>query len=92
MTFLIQSAMIVLFGVADVLGFLFWTFVGAFFVHRANLAMENLARRQQLAILNRKAARPRLRNRDRLFWVAVSKLWPHWRSALLIVQPGTIVK
>ncbi len=72
--------------------YLFWTFMRAFFVRRANLAMENLALRQQLAILNRMAARPRLQNRDRFFWVTISKLWPHWRSALLIVQPETIVK
>ncbi len=71
---------------------LLWIFVRAFFARRANLTMENLALRQQLAIFNRKAARPRLRNRDRLIWVAISKLWPHWRSALLIVQPETIVK
>ncbi len=37
---------------------LFWTFVRAFFAHRANLAMENLALCQQLAIMNRKTARP----------------------------------
>ncbi len=39
---------------------LFWIFVRAFFVRRVNLAMENLALRQQLAILKQKAARPRL--------------------------------
>ncbi len=66
---------------------LLWIFVRAFFVHRANLAMENLALRQQLAILNRKAARPRLRIRDRWFWMAISKLLPNWRSILLIMQP-----
>ncbi len=37
---------------------LLWVFVRAFFVYRANLAMENLALRQQLAIMNRMAARP----------------------------------
>ena len=71
---------------------LLWVFVRAFFARRANLAMENLALRQQLAILNRKAARPRLRNRDRFFWMVISRLWPNWRSALLIVQPETVVK
>ena len=71
---------------------LFWTFVRVFFAHRANLAMENLALRQQLSVLSRKTARPRLRNRDRFFWTAISKLWPNWRSALLIVQPETVVK
>ncbi len=71
---------------------LFWTFVRAFFAHRANLALENLALRQQLAILNRKTTHPQLRNCDRFFWVMISKLWPNWRSALLIIQPETVVK
>ena len=71
---------------------LFWTFVRAFLVSRTNLAMENLALRQQLALLNRKTARPHLRNSDRLFWVTISKLWPHWRSALVILRPETVVK
>ncbi len=42
---------------------LLWLFVKAFFARRASLTMENLALRQQLAIMNRKTARPRLRNR-----------------------------
>ncbi len=71
---------------------LLWIFVRAFFTRRVNLTMENLALRQQLVIINRRAARPRLRNRDRLFWVAISKLWPNWRTALLIVRPETVVK
>ena len=69
-----------------------WTLLRALLARRANLAMENLALRQQLAILNRKIARPRLRNRDRFFWVWLRKLWPYWRSALLIVQPESVVK
>ncbi len=71
---------------------LIWIFVRALFVRRANLAMENLALRQQLTVLNQKAIRPRLRNRNRFFWVAISKFWPNWRSVLLIVQPDTVVK
>ena len=71
---------------------LLWIFVRAFLARRANLALENLALRQQLAIINRRAALPRLRNRDRFFWVTISKLWPNWRSALLIVHPETVVK
>ncbi len=71
---------------------LIWKFVRAMFVRRANLVMENLALRQQLSVFSRKTARPRLRNRDRFFWAAISKLWPNWRSALLIVQPETVVK
>jgi hypothetical protein len=38
--------------------------------HR-QLALENLALRQQLTVHRRAVARPRLRRGDRLFWVAV---------------------
>jgi hypothetical protein len=36
---------------------------------RRALVLENLALRHQLAVLQRTAARPRLRPCDRLFWV-----------------------
>ena len=49
--------------------------------NRAALVAENLAVRQQLAVLNRSAKRPRLRRRDRIFWVWISRLWRGWRSA-----------
>ena len=38
----------------------------ALFRDRSQLALENLALRQQLAILHRKAPRPRLRSADRV--------------------------
>ena len=53
---------------------------------------ENLALRQQLAILQRTARRPKLRQRERVFWVWLSKLWRHWRSALLVVKTDTVVR
>ena len=68
------------------------SFVVALFRNRLDLATENLALRQQLAILQRSARRPRLRVRDRIFWVWLSKLWSHWRSALLVVKPDTVVR
>lgn len=37
------------------------------FRDRAELAAENLALRQQLAVLQQKSERPRLRKRDRIF-------------------------
>jgi hypothetical protein len=43
-------------------------FFSAFSQHR-DLALENLALRQQLAIFKRRHPRPRLRPTDRLFWV-----------------------
>ena len=60
--------------------------------NRAALIAENLALRQQLAVVSRTATRPRLRQRDRIFWVWISRLWRDWRSALIVVQPETVVR
>ena len=62
------------------------------FRNRGELALENLALRQQLAVLRAKKKRPRVRPVDRIFWVWLSRLWSNWRSALLIVQPETVVR
>jgi hypothetical protein len=29
---------------------------------------------------------------DRLFWVALSRMWSNWRDALIIVKPETVVR
>ena len=60
--------------------------------NRATLIAENLALRQQLAVISRTATRPRLLQRDRIFWVWISRLWKDWRSALVLVQPHTVVR
>jgi transposase InsO family protein len=67
-------------------------FLRAFVVSRATLAAENLALRQQLSVLEHTVKRPKLRPRDRRFWVWLSRLWPAWRSVLRIVQPDTVTK
>ncbi|MCZ6653459.1 MAG: hypothetical protein O7D91_10595 [Planctomycetota bacterium] len=59
---------------------------------QTELAAENFALRQQLAILEHNSKRPRLRKPDRIFWAWLSRLWLNWRSALLIVQPDTVVR
>jgi hypothetical protein len=41
---------------------------------RAELALENLALRQQLGTLRRSSPRPCLRPTDRAFWVGLSKI------------------
>jgi putative transposase len=56
------------------------------------LVLENIALRQQLAALKRSVARPHLRRRDRLFWIALAAVWTRWRSALMFVQPDTVVR
>jgi transposase InsO family protein len=61
------------------------------FGSRVQLAAENLALRHQLGVLGRTVKRPQLLKRDRIFWVWLSKLWPGWRSALVVVKPATVV-
>ena len=61
------------------------------FLSRAALHLENLALRQQLAVVQRESPRPSLCMADRLFWVALSRVWPRWREALVIVKPETVI-
>jgi putative transposase len=56
-----------------------------------NLALENLALRQQLAVFKRRHPRPKLQPTDRLFWVWLSKVWTDWQTALIIVKPETVI-
>jgi hypothetical protein len=62
------------------------------FAGRSALLAENLALRQQLAVLQRRIPRLKLYRRDRIFWAWLSKFWAAWRSALIIVQPDTVVR
>ncbi|MCI0387341.1 MAG: helix-turn-helix domain-containing protein [Acidobacteria bacterium] len=61
------------------------------FKERRNLALENLALRQQLAILKRTQKRPSIEKKDRLFWVWLSWVWMGWRESLIIVKPETVI-
>lgn len=56
------------------------------------LVLENLALRQQLHALKRTGTHPSLQRRDRLFWIILMKTWRRWRTALVIVQPDTVVR
>jgi len=64
----------------------------AFRLPRATLAAEILALRHQLGILQRSVKRPRIRQRDRIFWVWLSRPWVNWRSSLTIVEPETVIR
>src|SRR4030095_11634554 len=68
-----------------------WAFVRALLVNSAAVSLENIALRHQLAILQRSVRRPRLRRRDRLFWLWLARLWPGWRDSLLLVRPATVL-
>src|SRR5882762_9424054 len=58
--------------------------------HR-ELALENLALRQQLAVWKVRRPRLRLRAMDRTFWVILSRPWKSWQSSLRVVRPETVV-
>ncbi len=71
-------------------GVLFW--FSAFLRSRHDLALELVALRQQLGVLKRKHPRPRLDRFDRLFWLALRRVWSRWTDVLLIVKPDTVVR
>src|SRR4051794_35059639 len=58
----------------------------------AQLRLENLALRQQLAVLRRSAPkRLKLTPADRICWVWLRRVWGDSQSALLIVKPATVI-
>jgi hypothetical protein len=59
---------------------------------RRELLLENLALRQQLAVLKQRHAQPRIAAPDKLFWVIMRLVWPGWKWALILVQPETVVR
>jgi len=71
---------------------LVWVFVHALFAERADLVAENLALRQQLIVLHRKTTRPRLKTKDRVFWLWLARSWSGWRDSLIVVKPATVVR
>ena len=51
------------------------------FKARRELALENVALRQQLAVLRRSVKRPRLSKVDRVFWVLLRRIWTDWEAS-----------
>jgi len=81
---LVRSAQRHLFNVLGALASMFKT--------SSQLRLENLALRQQLAVLRRSAPkRLKLTPADRIFWVWLLRLWGDWKSALTIVKAETVV-
>jgi putative transposase len=73
--------------------FLVWFGVLArLFRTRRALRCENLVLRQQLVVLKRRRPRPHLALLDKVFWVAVRRLWPNWKQALVVVTPETVFR
>src|SRR5919109_743118 len=60
---------------------------------RDALVAENLLLRHQLAVLTRPTTkRPRLRARDKLFWIVVRALRGDWRRHLILVRPESVIR
>src|SRR5438132_501553 len=59
---------------------------------RADLVIETLARRQQLAVLAHTGRRGRVTGADRLFWVTLRSLCARWSDVLVFVKPETVIQ
>ncbi len=59
---------------------------------RNQLALGNLALRQQLAMLRQSVKRPRVTYGDRLFWILYAKTVSGWRALLHTLHPDTAVR
>lgn len=62
------------------------------FRNQSTIIAENIALKHQISVLKRAIKRPKIRKRDRIFWVLFSKLWNGWRNSLFIIKPETVVK
>ena len=65
--------------------------VSSVFKTRAALQLENLALRHQLGVLHRSVKKPKLTAFDRLLWAWLCGVWADWRSAIVVVQPETVI-
>jgi hypothetical protein len=68
-----------------------WIVVSALKSQR-DLTLEDMALRHQLMVIQRQPGRVRLKDRDRLLWIWLRRVWPGWHRALVLVQPSTVVK
>src|ERR1700751_978913 len=62
------------------------------FRSRRGLLLENLALRQQLAVLKRRRARPRIGAVHKIFWVCARGFWYGWTQSLVLGTPATVVR
>ena len=65
--------------------------IRVFLRSRSDTALEVLALRQQVAVLQRKRPRPILNSLDRLFWTTLRWFWSRWADVLVIVKPETVM-
>ena len=55
---------------------------------RAQLVLENIALRHQLAVYKRSIKRPSINDGDRVFWLTVMRMLEEWRQALVSCVTG----
>ncbi len=68
-----------------------FSIVASLFKNHSALAMENIALHQQLSIYHHSNKRPKIRIRDRIFWILLSRYWKNWKDAVIIVKPETVI-
>jgi putative transposase len=71
---------------------LFFGVVPRLVYSRRDLILENLALRQQLAVLKRRHPEPKLSVPEKVFWVMARRFWADWKQVLVVVTPETIVR
>jgi len=69
-----------------------FSLVRSLLADKAELALENLALRRQVAVLKREKPLPRLDDLDRAFWVALKEKWSSWVNSLILVTPDTVIR
>ena len=68
------------------------TFVLCLLKSQRQLVVENMALRQQVAMLRQSVKRPRPSVADRLFWIIYSRYVNGWRNLLHSLHPDTVVR
>ncbi len=71
---------------------MYFSIIYSIFQSRASLQLENILLRKQIDILKRRQKRPLVHNRDRLFFVLLSRLYTSWEKAFFIFQPNTLIR
>src|SRR5262245_50537104 len=69
----------------------FFGWFTAFLRSHHDLGFELVALRHQVGVLKRKNPRPSLGQWDRLFLLALRRLWSKWAEVLVVVKPETVV-
>jgi len=60
---------------------------------RAELELELIALRHQVAVLNRqRRSRLRLYSVDRMLWVCLYRVWPRCLRTIVLVKPATVLQ